>query len=58
MDIMTNRKRVTNNASYDITKEYEKAIRNGVNLLPGSDINLYIAEDAYDKVNSSVLNSE
>lgn len=44
-------------ASYDVTEDYERAIRDGVNLLPG-DVNSYLAEEAYGKEQEPLLNPE
>ena len=44
-------------ASSDIVKAYEKAIRDGVNLLPATDFEQYVAEQAY-KERGPLLNPE
>lgn len=45
-------------ASHDITEDYERAIRGGVNLLPGNDFERYLAEEAYGKEQGPLLNPE
>lgn len=42
----------------NVTKQYEWAIRNGVNFLPESDLNRYIAEENSRTIQVSLLNPE
>lgn len=48
----------TEDASRDVTADYEKAIRDGVNLLPGNNLDRYLAEEAYGKEQRPLLNPE
>lgn len=47
----------TNITSRDIVKDYEEAIRSGANLLPATDFEKYVAEQAY-KEQGPLLNPE
>lgn len=48
----------TDVASHNVVADYEMAIRDGRNLLPGGDINYYIAEEACNPENGPLLNPE
>lgn len=48
----------TDTASRDVLAAYERAIREGRNLLPGGNIHQYIAEEFYGKEREPLLNPE